>query len=93
MLCKTSHTRIPIISVNAVFLRLGSSTTASRSVRDTLTTRLIGCKSTPRDWDVLVADVSRDTTYDLEDLIASLSNDEAYQPQPDAPHANISPYE
>lgn len=92
MLYKTARTRIPVRSANVVFLRCSRSTSVSRFARDVLTTRLTGCKSTPP-WDVLVADVSRGRTYDPEGLIASLSNDEDYQPQPDALHPDIATYE
>ncbi len=89
----TVHTRILVISANAVFLRWSSNTIVSRFVRDALTTRLTSCKSTPHDWDVLVTDVIRGTKYDLEGLIESLSNDEDDQPQLDALHPEIVPYE
>lgn len=93
MLYKTVHTWIPIISVNTVFLRGSSSAMVSRFARDVLTTRLTGCNSTPQHWDGLITDVSRGTTYDLEALIASLSNDEDYQPQFDAFTEILPPHE
>ncbi len=93
MLRNTVHTRILVISANAVLLRWSSNTIVSRSVRDTLITRLTSCKSTPQDWDVLVTDVIHGTKYDLEGLIESLSNDEDDQPRLHALHPEIAPYE